>query len=250
MDNIIFGAIPSRHDTRDFKYQQRKVNLKESVDLREWDSRIEDQGSLGSCVGNAIASAYELMVRRLYPSQFTELSRLFVYYNSRLFDDSLKEDVGTFIRDGLKAVARYGICSEQLWPYSLDKFDDQPTPSSYVDAAQRLVTKYETLYSLSDIFEVLNDNRPVVIGMILYEGFMELNATNNIVRMPYGREDSIGNHAVVLVGYDLSKKLFLAKNSFGKTWGDNGYFWIPFDYFADNVFERWCFDISDQGTVF
>ena len=96
--------------------------------MRKWDSVIEDQGDLGSCVGNAITNAYELQVRYLYPDKFVELSRLFVYYNSRLFDNSVDEDVGATVRDGLKAAQIYGICSEKLWPYDIKKFKIKPTP--------------------------------------------------------------------------------------------------------------------------
>ena len=52
-------------------------------------------------------------------------------------------------------------------------------------------------------------------------------------------------HAICIVGYDLTRKLFLIKNSFGTGWGDKGYCWMPFDYADRHVFERWVFRISD-----
>jgi C1A family cysteine protease len=247
--NIFLDAVPSIADDRDYRYSQSKIALKQSVDLREWDSTVDDQSYIGSCVGNAIANAYELTVRRLYPEKFVELSRLFIYYNSRLFDNSYKEDIGTYIRDGLKSAARYGICSEKLWPYIEENFDDQPYPECYVDASQRIVTRYETLYTLRDMLEIINDNRPIVIGLNLYTGFMEMNSTQSVVKTPRAIDRSIGSHAVVLVGYDLDRQLFLAKNSFGTEWGDQGYFWIPFEYVRAEVFEKWCFDISSQRTI-
>lgn len=248
MNKIFLDTVPSLVDERDFRYSQKRSNLKQSVDLREWDSRVEDQGYVGSCVGNAIANAYELTVRRLYPDKFIELSRLFVYYNSRLFDNSYKLDIGTYIRDGLKSVARYGICSEELWPYVEENFDKQPDPKCYVDGTRRVITKYETLYTLRDVLEVLNDDRPVVIGMNIYDEFMDISSINPVVRLPKETDIAINAHAVVLVGYDLNRNLFLAKNSFGNTWGDNGYFWIPFEYMRTEIFEKWCFDISSQTT--
>lgn len=252
MDNVIkpvLDAVPSLKDKRDYRYSQSKTELRNSVDLREWDSAVDDQKSTGSCVGNAIVNAYELMVRRLYPAQFIDLSRLFVYYNSRLFDNSIREDVGTYVRDGIRSAARYGICAENLWPYVETKFNFQPGPACYVDATQRIITRYETLYTLRDLLEVLNDNRPVVVGMTVYAAFMDLNAANPVVPMPSPGEPSIGSHAVVLVGYDFPTQLFLVKNSFGPAWGDQGYFWMPFEYMRTEVFEKWCFDISSQSTI-
>jgi C1A family cysteine protease len=40
---------------------------------------------------------------------------------------------------------------------------------------------------------------------------------------------------VVLVGYDDVKKAFKVRNSWGKSWGLGGYFWIDYDYVADTT---------------
>jgi C1A family cysteine protease len=241
--------VPSRPDERDYRYSQKKIELKESVDLRDSDSSIENQGSIGSCTGNAIVSAYELMVRKLYPDKFVDLSRLFIYYNGRLFDDTIKEDSGMYIRDGLKSASRYGICSEKLWPYVEENFDKQPSPECYVDASQRIIARYEVLYTLRDMLEVLNNDRPIVVGITVYMEFLKLDSLRSVLKIPAENEPSIATHAVVLVGYDLERQMFLAQNSFGTEWGDNGYFWIPFEYIRTQSFEKWCFDISSQKTI-
>lgn len=241
-------AVPSVHDSRDYRYSQKKTALVEAVDLRSWDSPVDDQKSIGSCVGNAIANAYELMVRKLYPDRFVDISRLFIYYNSRLFDNSMSTDSGTYIRDGLKAGARYGMCSEKLWPYVEKNFSLQPSAECYSDATTRLITRYETLYTLGDLLEALGGVRPVVAGIAVYSGFMELGPKNPVVPMPRPQEQSLGSHAVAVVGYNLPQQLFLVKNSFGSVWGDQGYGWIPFEYIRTQCFEKWCFDISSQGA--
>ncbi|HTK19385.1 MAG TPA: C1 family peptidase [Mucilaginibacter sp.] len=41
------------------------------------------------------------------------------------------------------------------------------------------------------------------------------------------------NHAIVLVGWDDSKHAWLVRNSWGTTWGDNGYAWV--DYNTNNI---------------
>lgn len=249
VDTLLLDAVPSIEDIRDYRYSQKKIELKESMDLLEWDGQVDNQSFIGSCVSNAIASAYELMVNRLYPDKAAALSRLFVYYNSRLFDNTIEEDTGSYIRDGLKAVARYGVCTEKLWPYDELKFKEQPSPQSYVDATQRLISKYEALHTLRDLLEVLNDDRPIVIGMSLYDGFMDMGPSTSVVRMPKEDEKAVGFHSVIIVGYDLPRQLFLAKNSFGNKWGDRGYFWIPFEYVRTQVFEKWCFEINNQSTI-
>lgn len=235
----------SRPDNRDWAYSATQQPLREFVDLREWDSRIEDQKTLGSCVGHAIAGAYEMSVKRNYPMQYKELSALFVYYNARINDRLTELDAGATIRDGLKSVRDYGICTEEIWPYDVEKFDVRPTEEAYADARRRTLENFRRLYTNREIVTALNNNRPVVIGMSVYLGFFDLDKTDAVVKMPTNRiTEYYGEHAVYLVGYDETKKQFLAKNSFGPDWGEQGYFYMPYDYAKSEVFEAWIFDIK------
>jgi C1A family cysteine protease len=241
-----FHIKPSRPDDRDYIYKNDDSEiLRESVDLREWDTIVESQDSLGSCSPNALTNAYELCVNRLYPEYFTHLSRLFIYYNTRAEYGDIEKDNGMFIRDGLKSLAKFGVCAELLWPYDVEKFNSRPTDECYEDAKKRIIIKYEKLISIYYITEVLNRNKPVVFGMEIYDGFMDLNESISTVNIPSRKEKSLGGHAMCMVGYDLKKRLFLAKNSFGTSWGDNGYCWIPFDYIKQEGYDIWTFDIPN-----
>lgn len=242
-----FNIKPSLPDIRDYIYRSNSTEvLRESVDLREWDTIVESQGSIGSCSANAITNAYELCVNQNYPEYFTHLSRLFIYYNTRSEYGEIQRDEGIFLRDGLKSLSKFGVCSEELWPYNEDKFDNQPTEECYEDAKRRKILKYQKIISIYYITEVLNNNKPVVFGMEIYDSFMNLNERISIVNFPSRKEKSLGGHAMCMVGYDLEKRLFLAKNSFGPSWGDNGYCWIPFDYIKQEGYDIWTFDIPNQ----
>lgn len=217
--------------------------------MRQWDSLIEDQGDLGSCSGNAITNAYELQVKRLYPDKFTELSRLFVYYNSRLLDNAVMEDQGAYIRDGMKAVQKFGICSEQLWPYNISKFTVRPTDECYSDALSRMITSYQSLDTIDEVLQAINNNKPVVIGITVYDSFNLVSKKNPVIPMPATYEkDTGGGHAMTVIGYDMDKRQFLVKNSYGTDWGDQGYGWLSFDYVEAEGFEKWVFDINDQTS--
>ena len=242
-----FIIKPSLPDERDYIYRNDDSEiLRESVDLREWDTIVESQDSLGSCAANAITNAYELCVNRMYPEYFTHLSRLFIYYNTRAEFDTINEDDGIFLKDGLKSLAKFGVCAESLWPYDIDKFNDRPTIECYEDAKKRKILKYQKLNSIYYITQVLNNNKPVVFGMTIYDSFMNLNERISTVNFPSRKENNLGGHAMCMVGYDLEKRLFLAKNSFGSNWGDNGYCWIPFDYIRQEGYDIWTFDIPIQ----
>lgn len=243
-----FNIKPSLPDDRDFIYRSDSTEvLRESVDLREWDTIVESQYELGSCGSNALTNAYELCLNRIYPEYFTHLSRLFIYYNTRAVYGEIEKDNGIFLRDGLKSLAKFGVCSEELWPYDIDKFDDLPTDECYRDAKKRVIKKYQKLISIYYITEVLNHDKPVVFGMEIYDSFMDLNERTSTVYLPSRKEKSLGGHAMCMVGYDLKKRLFLAKNSFGTSWGDNGYCWIPFDYIRQEGYDIWTFDIPNQA---
>lgn len=218
--------------------------------MREWDSLIEDQGDLGSCQGNAITNAYELQVKRLYPDRFVELSRLFVYYNSRLLDDAVMDDVGAYLRDGMRVVKKFGICSEKLWPYDVKKFTVRPTDECYADALARTITSYQSLETIDEVLQALNSNKPVVIGLTVYDSFNLVSKSNPVIHAPFDHETHTGGgHAMTIVGYDLNKQQFLVKNSYGTDWGDRGYGWLPFEYVETEGFEKWVFDISEQPQI-
>lgn len=243
------NILPSNPDPRDHKFKAKNIKVANEIDLREYDSPVEDQGFLGSCVGNAICNAFELLTRQIYPDKFQELSKLYVYYHSRFFDESIDADNGTYLRDGLKAAKNYGICTEALWPYDTTKFDSQPTPKCYLDAFNRYVTVYETLYTVDEMTEVLNAKKPVVIALEIFDSFLNVTKENPYVPIPNGYGYSMGLHALAVVGYSIPKKQFLIKNSWGTEWGDKGYAWIPFTYIENFTFERWTFDINNQNIT-
>lgn len=246
---MTYKLKPSKHDSRDFVYKQNNSRpLTNEIDLREWDSIVEEQGDLGSCVGAALTNAYELMVKKEYPEKFVNLSSLFVYYNSRLIggDGLILEDSGAYIRDGLKTLQRDGVCSEQLWPYNIEMFDDKPTEECYENALSRKIGAYQLLQTNTDALQVLNSKKPVVIGLQIYDSFYDVNRLNSVVRMPRATETDQGGHAMCLVGYSLKYQQFLAKNSYGTDWGNQGYCWITFDYLAKYGWDYWSFDIDQK----
>src|SRR3990167_34270 len=122
-----YGWVPDIPDQRDYLYKAIRpvVKLPKEVDLREHCSVIEDQGNLGSCTAQALAGNLEFLdnkIDRLY----TDVSRLFIYYNERVLIDSVDYDSGASLRDGIKSLRNDGACEESIWPYIIEKFDDTP----------------------------------------------------------------------------------------------------------------------------
>jgi C1A family cysteine protease len=76
---------------------------------------------------------------------------------------------------------------------------------------------------------------PFVYGFTVYESFESPAVANKgAAPMPSPSEKVLGGHALVAVGYDDSSQVFISRNSWGPTWGMQGYFTIPYAYLTDN----------------
>jgi C1A family cysteine protease len=221
--------VSDKPDTRDYRYSITQKVSPNLVDLRPYCSPIENQGSLSSCTGQAIAGAIELLNKR--NGKPTDVSRLFIYYYERLLLGTVDYDSGAYIRDGIKATNHYGASLESLWPHDIRKFKHEPITEAKNDALNRKVTRYERVTSFDGCIDALNNGYPVIMGFHVYTSFMSASVARTGV-MPYPntrREKLLGGHAVLLVGYDKRKKVFIARNSWGTLWGAKGYFYMPFN---------------------
>jgi C1A family cysteine protease len=227
---------PDTLDARDHIYDPAKLGavpptLPAMVDLRAKCSAIEDQGQLGSCTGNAIAGLIEYLDRKA--NKNLEVSRLFIYYQERLLEGTVNYDNGAYIRDGIKAVNLYGAPLESLWPYNIGRFATRPSTAAYTDAARRKAGAYQRVTNFAGVKTALSQGYPVVVGFTVYESF-EGNVNNTTGMMPYpntATEQVLGGHAVAIVGYNdnLNGGRFICRNSWGTSWGDRGYFYMPYD---------------------
>lgn len=186
-----------------------------------------------SCTGNALAGMLQFLEKK-DNVPYIGLSRLFIYYDERVVENTVGSDSGAQIRDGIKTLENLGVCSESCWPYDISKFTIQPGHTCYIEAANHKILSYYRLNTLDDMVNCLDNGYPFVFGFSVYDSFESQEVSNTgIVNMPGPDENQIGGHAVCCVGYDNNQRRFIVRNSWGNTWGQRGYFTIPFDYLAD-----------------
>jgi C1A family cysteine protease len=231
-----YGWVPDLPDRRDILYGAVRpvpAVLPATVDLRPACSPVEDQGQLGSCTANALAGALEFLEKK-DQLPFTDLSRLFIYYDERVLEHSVASDSGAQLRDGIKTLKKQGVCSEKKWPYVISKFAVKPTPACYQEALQHQITSYQRIVTLDQMRACLAAGFPFVFGFTVYESFESQQvASTGVVNLPQPGERVLGGHAVVGVGYDDAQKRFLIRNSWGTGWGQQGYFTLPYAYLDD-----------------
>ena len=228
-----FGWRRDQPDIRDKKLLLTVRLLPSIVDLRSQCPAIIDQGNLGSCTANAIASAYKFEHLKQKLGNFNP-SRLFIYYNERMMEGTTDQDAGATIRDGIKSIGRgdqgSGVCSEWRWPYRISKFADKPHDSCYRVALNDQVLQYmSVLQTEQQLKACLANGYPFVFGFTVYSSFMNIGS-NGIMNMPQQSDTIEGGHAVMCVGYDSSKGYYIVRNSWGRSWGDKGYFYMPASY--------------------
>ncbi len=241
---------PDNPDLRDYFYRSHTLKslkeLPETIDLRNKMSPVVDQGPLGSCTANAIVSGLREYLEIKAGQELVRLSRLFLYYEERRLENTIHEDSGASLRDGMKVLAQIGVCPEEDYPYDITKFTEAPSPMATAHAAQYRINEYHRIFDLKSLKVALSEGLPVVFGFRVYQSFeSEQVAKTGKIPMPKKDEKILGGHAVLAVGYhdqgkggDLSGNLFV-RNSWGKEWGDHGYCYMSYKVFNKLVMDMW-----------
>lgn len=206
-------ALPSRYDLR-------------NVDGKNWMTPVRDQGRCGSCVAFAVMGIFEGQLKitngfSLYDFDLSE-QKLFSCGNGKC-------ESGMWIEGAISHLRKYGTTDEACAPYLSGNIGNDYSCGGYCEDLEKRTIK---LLSSSEVTSWESDNiqsvkkalmrGPVLTRMSVYEDFTAYKS--GVYKHVTG--DFIGGHAVVIVGYENENKAWIVKNSWGKDWGEEGYFRI------------------------
>jgi bacillopeptidase F (M6 metalloprotease family) len=125
-----------------------------------------------------------------------------------------------------------GVCSWETMPYSDDNGCNLlPNTTQSTEANNFRINSFAQV-SLSDqtaIKTLLSQNHPLIAGTSIDDNFT--NATAGMIWNTFNGVYG-SNHGYVICGYDDSRHAYKVINSWGTSWGDNGYTWIDYDFFG------------------
>jgi len=227
-----------------------------SVDLRPHLPPIWDQQELGACTAHAAAALVGYFEKKA-SGRTVDVSRLFIYKATRDLTGA-KGDSGAYLRTTMEALAVFGAPPETYWPYdgqpaaSNQRLDMEPSAFCYAFARNFASATYFRLDPagatpdevLLNIRKHLAAGFPSMFGFPAYDEYM--NATpDGKVAFPGPSSQLNGGHANAAVGYDDHLTIgpdtgaLLVRNSWGTSWGMQGYAWLSYKYVTQSLAVDW-----------
>ena len=200
-------------------------------DMRGRFGISRDQGDRPTCIAFAVSDSHAAARGEIDP-----LSVEHLYYHAVRRSPNLDPNAGVTFAEILTALRDDGQCLELGWPY-LDVLPSDLRQWTPPATAQPVFTRdsERPVTSVDAIVESLNNDRPVVIGLLLGERFYD--PISGVIAVGPGDNDTT-YHAVIGVAHGMlgSTRAICVRNSWGEGWGDNGYAWVTEAYLQARLF--------------
>ena len=214
------------------------VTVPVSFDFTKLMSPVRNQGNEGTCVAFASVSGVKEFQDKKEYHKLIRLSPRFLYSLCKKFDGDPFED-GTYPRIAMKVLLNYGVCHESFWPYVAQK-KTRPRAGADKDAIKFKIRAYARIKSGLEMKRSLLVNGPFVAGVQVFKSwFTKKVGSRGFVPMPKPGDNSVGGHAICIVGYDEKFKIYKFKNSWGANWGSAGYGYLPYAYMKKFCSDAW-----------
>jgi C1A family cysteine protease len=240
------NLVPSKGTENDWDLQvARSSNVARfgagyppALDLRADWWHINDQEDTGSCVGWASTDGlmrwHMVKAKKLNPDQM--LSPRFTWMASKEIDEftsrpeTFIEELGTTLKASMDVLRKFGSVPEDMLPFKINTTMYKGSSKEFYSvAAQRKIAAYYNLKTnLNDWKNWLYRVGPIMAGTMIDESWDNAAKTDGYIDRFLPRT-ARGGHAFVICGYRRDG-YFIARNSWGTSWGDNGYGYVSPEY--------------------
>lgn len=246
--DVILGMRRDPEDERDYLVSNYLLEITQpeipvQIDLQSQMTPVKNQGPLGSCVAFAVCSVKEWQEKQEHKESTLkdkdyDLSEQWLYYKCKAIDP-WPQIQGTAFRYAMKVLQSKGLPIEQGWNYNPI---EQGTPEKWAAGVANWYKcgHYWRIASLNELKTLLTKG-PIAIGIKVFDELFVPNE-NGVVSMPKKKKKSRGGHAICVVGFSDETKLIKFKNSWGTSWGKEGYGFISYDYFNSYCLDAWYFE--------
>lgn len=244
-------TVPKAINTRTFG---SSAPLPTSHFLYNYLPPVGDQGMYGTCIGWSTAyytkSALEAITNNYSQSQLAQASYQMSAKDlfTAIADNQKNVNCnGTNYDAALTLIQNRGVASLAVVPYvNLGTCAASGTdPNGTNDAVNHRISTYRALQDASvadyiaDVKQNIASNLPVMVGVGEGSGFQNWTGSGVMTAGfdPCGGQPC-GGHAQTIVGYDDSKGpsgAFRVINSWNTTWGDNGYYWVDYNFMFNTL---------------
>jgi len=240
-NNYPLGGLlgPDEKDERDllatqFLPQKEVEELPKSFNLMSQMTAIQIQ-FYGSCTSHSIDGIAEYLEKK-ETGQETKLANRFIYHNTKVIS-GLWNDEGDYLKNGVKSYVEYGVPLESDFPDTQDVpwstyVSKKPSQEVYDKALKYKAEGYLKVDPNLQAFRnsLYQNKTPVALGMNWYKSYKP----DKTGRLPLPEGNAEG-HAISYVGWEEDNKDWF-RNSWGTSWGNNGYFYIPTNEFTSHSF--------------
>ena len=216
---------------------------------------IRDQEETSSCVGFAVTGAAYCRLHYL-GFQCGLFSPLSAYSIGRqlegIYVGKPLPDEGSYPFLVMSGVRRFGFVGEQFWPFDRDHASrvHQEVPFDiFQKASQFRVSNFARIDAQGDARiqackHAIAAGHPIPLGMEVGKKFADYGKGSDPIKP---ESDSLGGHMTFLCGYEKDGDVFIGCNSWGKSWGDDGFYRIHSSKLVDlTTTDLYDLTITDQ----
>ena len=242
VEDHIFSDLVSPYDVRDYKLAAAAMAVEYPEVYELAGVAVKDQGSTGSCVAHACSSIIEYHNKRqektatLFSTEFIYGYRPAGYYVGE----------GMYLRDALKTIQKLGDCplpklrGNNEYAKAMANVEEQ-LETLKDHAYPHRISSYVKVSTADEIKQAIMEYGYVLVSMPWHKDYKLKNGVYT-----YTNKETRGYHCVCIYGWD--ERGWLVHNSWGRSWGQQGKFVVPFDF---KWREAWAIvdNIEGEGDI-